>query len=411
MAELKRLRNNGIPLTEISKKLNRSFRSLEKKCRRAGIVAGTPEKKPTTLKQDRVQVASAYWKGQFSLLSHKYETLLSERAFEDKLITDIKAMAPVSYKTAPPVWRPRKSTGQPQSAVLELSDSHIGASVKPDQTLTFGEYNFPLFLARLKYLEESVVSIVKNHITTDVPELVVAMLGDMLDGALAHSNECGQLNPLFNQFYAGAHAVAQFLRNVAPHFPQVRVYEVVGNHTRYQNQKKMPTKNRYSNFDKFFYALVQALVRDVKSIQWSLSPQPFQEFEVCGHQFFAGHGENLRGGDFSMKIPAHRIGRVLSTTTQLYNKHEKKAPEYYLFGHLHRGIMLPHATGDVIINGGFVGVDEYSLTEAFTPSDPMQKLFFVHPVYGKTAVYDIGLKFAEVTEKAPYEIPAEFPVL
>lgn len=329
----------------------------------------------------------------------------------DKLVESITDLAPKSYDPRPVVPATReRSKGKPQSALLELSDTHIGKNVSPAQTLTFGHYDFPTFLARLKYLEESIVSIVQNHINTPVPELVVGMLGDMLDGALQHSNECGQTNPMFNQFFAGAHAIAQFLRNLAPVFPVVRIYEVVGNHSRFQNQRKMPTENKHSNFDKFLYAYVQALVRDIPNIKWELSSQPYQVFEVNGFVFFAGHGETLRGGDKTLGIPNHAVGRAVSTTSQLFGKHGLVAPNYYLYGHLHRNISLPHATGDVIINGGFVGIDGFGLSEMFTPADPMQKLFFVHPQYGKTATYDISLKFAEVGKKSPYEIPAGFPI-
>lgn len=366
---------------------------------------------PTTVAEDRQEQDEAYWRSQHSLLSRKYAQVLKEVNAVDRLVADVKSMAPLSYKAAPAIAPLRKSSGKPQSAVLELSDTHIGAEVSADQTLTFGSYNFPTFLARLKYLEEAITSIITNHVTTEVPELVVAMLGDMIDGALQHSNECGQVNPLFNQCFNGAHALAQFLRNISRVVPVIRVYDVVGNHSRFQNQHKMPTKNKHSNFDKFLYALTQSLVRDIPSIKWNMTAQPFQEFEVNGSQFFAGHGETLRGGDKTLGIPNHAIGRLVSTTTQLYNKHDKKAPNYYLFGHLHRNISLPHATGDVIINGGFVGVDGFGLAEAFTPADPMQKLFFVHETYGKTATYDIGLKWAEVSAQSPYLLPAGFPMV
>jgi hypothetical protein len=34
----------------------------------------------------------------------------------------------------------------------------------------------------------------------------------------------------------------------------------------------------------------------------------------------------------------------------------------------------------------------------------------MHPKYGKTAEYKLSLKFAEVTEKAPYKLPSTFPI-
>lgn len=295
--------------------------------------------------------------------------------------------------------------------MLLFSDTHVGQIVDSAQTLGFGEYNFEVFLARLKYLEESTLSIVSNHTTVAVEELIVAMLGDFLHGNLNHAVEAGQHITLFTQYYSAGHAIAQFLRNLAPRFPKLRIKTVVGNHTRWSNQKKMPTENRFSNLDMFLYALVEALTRDVKNIEWDLNMQPFALFEVQGFTFHAAHGDHWRGGDKALGIPNHAIGRELSTKAQLFAKHARQAPHYYLAGHLHRGIQLPHALGEVIVNGGFPGLDNYALAENFNPVDPMQRLMFVHPKYGRTAEYPLTLKFAKVTGKRPYEIPEAFPVV
>jgi hypothetical protein len=178
--------------------------------------------------------------------------------------------------------------------------------------------------------------------------------------------------------------------------------------TRFQGQHRMPTKNRFSNFDSFLYAYIGALVRDIPNIKWTLDAQPYTIFEVQNSTFFGMHGDTLRGGDRALGVPNHAMGRLVSTATQLMNKYGKKAPNYYLTGHLHRSIVLPHATGSIIVNGGFPSTDEYSLAEMFTPSDSSQTFFFVHPKFGKTASYEISLKFAEVSKTPPYAIPSEF---
>lgn len=366
---------------------------------------------PKTVDEDITVRDEAFWKSQHDILAKKYDKLVKEEVIVNRLVNRVLEAAPIAYSPLPPAWAGKgqdRNHGQPQSAFLMFGDTHIGKNVKPTQTLAFGCYNFQTFMARLKYLEESVASIVKNHVTTDIPELVIAMLGDMLDGTLVHSNEAGQQDPIFNQFYCGAHAVAQFLRNIAPLFPKIRIYDVVGNHTRFQNQHRMPTKNRYSNFDKFFYALVRELVREIPNIDWTLDAQPYQIFEVQGFTVFTAHGDSLRGGDKTLGVPNHAVGRLVSTATQMCNKFGRKAPNYYMVGHLHRDIVLPHATGSILINGGFPGVDEFGLAEMFTPADPSQKFFFVHPQYGKTATYDISLKFATVEKPAPYTMPPNF---
>lgn len=393
--------------------LDRSYDSVEKK--RRALKISIPEKRgePTaksSVADDLEAKDNAYWLHEHSILSKKYQKLLKEHTVVERLVERIESIAPVSYSPAPAILKgaSRRHKGRGQSAVLLFSDTHVGKVTSPGQTLSFGNYNFRVFLARLKYLEEAVLSICKNHVSTEIPELVVAVLGDMLDGALTHSNESGQLDPMFSQFYAAGHAIAQFLRNIAPHFPKVRIYDCVGNHPRFQNQHRVPTKNRFSNFDKLLYAFVGALIQDIPNIKWKLDAQPYQVFDVQGFTFLALHGDTLRGGDKALGIPSHAVGRLVSSTSQMMAKYGKSVPNFYITGHFHRDIVLPHSTGSVMVNGGFPGLDEYGLAEGFSAADPSQKLFMVHPVYGKTASYDISLKFAEVSKVAPYVIPDGF---
>jgi hypothetical protein len=361
-----------------------------------------------TYKEDTARAADSVWKERYGVLNRKYSRAVKENTLVQQLVEEIKSMAPKSYVTAPAIKPTRVLGAKKQSAVLLFSDTHIGKVVKPEQTLNFGCYNFDVFLARLKYLEESVISILNNYTTVETNELVVAMLGDFLEGALIHSVEAGQRNTLFDQFYCGGHAIAQFFRSLARAVPMLRVETVVGNHTRWQNQHRMPTENRYSNLDMFLYALVEALTKDIPNIKWNLNSQPFTIFQVEGWTFYGSHGDHLRGGDKTLGIPNHAIGRQISTSAQLFTKHERQSPHYYVSGHLHREIQLPHALGDVKINGGFPGLDNYALAENFNPVDPTQSFFFIHPKYGKTAEYSLALKFAEVGSRPPYTLPENF---
>lgn len=368
---------------------------------------GTPVP-PPAYEDDRARSNADFWKGQFVALNKKYERALKEQAAVDRLVELARELAPKSYSPLPPVVHVDAGKGKPQSAVLFLSDTHVGQEILPAQTMGFGEYNFEVFLARLKFYEEAVTSILRDHTTTAVQELVIAMGGDMLHGALNHATEAGQQSTLFQQWFGAGHAFAQFIRNLAPLVPAIRVQCTVGNHTRWMNQHKMPTDNRYSNLDSFVYAYTQALTRDIASVNWNLDEQPFSLFGVQGFKFHLSHGDQLRGGDRALGIPNHAVGRMVSATSQLYGKDGDSSPHYYLVGHLHRGIVLPHARGAVIVNGGFPGVDGYGLANGFSPVDPKQVFFLVHPRYGKTATYDIELKFAKVSASRPYNIPGSF---
>ena len=399
------LKIEGKTHREIAALLGRSVKSVGLKLDRSEKV----EVAPKTYAQDKEIAGNAHWKRQYEALETKYERAVKAASAADQLVELARELAPTSYSPAPTIVRRHKSTGQAQSAVLMLSDTHVGQIVTPDQTLGFGLYNFETFLARLKRLEDSVASILQDHTTTEISELVLCLGGDMLHGALDHGSEASQHNTLFTQFYGAGHAIAQFIRNLSPLVPKIRIYTVVGNHPRWSNQKKMPTENRYSNLDQFLYAYIQALTAKIEKVEWALDCQPFAMFEVKNFLFHLSHGDHLRGGDKALGIPNHAVARMVSSTTQLFGKFQKAAPHYYLVGHMHRSIVLPHARGSVVVNGGFAGIDGYGLTNGFSPVDPSQTFFLVHPKFGKSATYDIALKFAEVSDTRPYEIPIEFP--
>jgi hypothetical protein len=349
-----------------------------------------------------------YWKSKARSIERDLAAASKSSVAVDMLCEQVRELAPKSYTASPAQTALRKpqSHGSPQSAVMLFSDTHIGAVVKPEQTLGLGGYNFDLFLRRLWRLENSIASILQDHTTTAVPEIVIPMLGDQIDGALEHSAECGQLNTLLAQFYSGGHAIAQFFRNLSRLAP-LRIYGTVGNHPRWQNQKKMPTKNRNSNLDMFLYLYIEALLRDVPNIKFHFDWQPFACFNVQGFPFFCGHGDNLRGGDKMLGVPNHAIGRNVSTMTQLFTRAGKDTPAYYCYGHLHRPITLPHSKGEVVVNGSFVGIDGFALSEAFNSSHPLQRLFLMHPKYGRSACYDLRLDLGDNTAHG-YSLPTAF---
>lgn len=369
-----------------------------------------PESEASTFEEDKEKSGSGYWKAQYKKLRGKYDRALKEQSVIDQLVSLARDVAPVSYSPAPPIQRREKGTGKPQTLVVMLSDTHVGAVVRPEQTGGGGRYDFPTFLARLKFYEDAIISILQDHTTTEVPEIVLVINGDMIDGQLNHGAEAGQHNTVFSQFYGAGHAIAQFIRALAAHVPKVRIYNTVGNHPRWSNQHKMPTTNRFSNMDLVLSAFLEALTRDLSNVQWFLDQQPFARFQVFDFVLQALHGDTLRGGDKAMGVPSHSVGRLISATTSLCESRGESAPHFYLVGHLHRSIVLPTAKGSVIVGGGFVGLDGFGLSQNFTPVAPSQTMFFMHPRYGKTATYEIALGSAEVSENPPYVIPGNFPV-
>ncbi len=395
--ELTALKDEGLTAAQIAKKLRRSVRSVTTKqyqLRKAEKVAAGTDRED-------------YWRRQAEEAQRKLRNRTQEDTAVDILVEKITELAPKAYNPPPFAFSTSKRTkagnGSPQSAVLMFSDTHIGQKIDADQTLELGNYSYELFLRRLNRLEDSIKSILSDHTTTEVPEIVVAMIGDMIHGNLTHAVEAGQVNTLFTQFYSAGHAIAQFFRNLSVIAP-LRIETAVGNHPRWGTQRKMPTDNRYSNLDQFLYAYVAALLRDNPRVKINLTKQPFALFDVQGHLFYAGHGDHLKGGDRILGVPSHAIGRNLSNTAQNFTAAGKRLPNYYLFGHFHRPITLPHAQGSILVNGGFPGMDGFGLMEAFNASAPLQRFFLVHPKFGKSASYELRLDLGDNTPHK-YQLP------
>jgi hypothetical protein len=169
----------------------------------------------------------------------------------------------------------------------------------------------------------------------------------------------------------------------------------------------MPANNRFSNFDSFVLAHIQALLRDCPRVVVNLDKQPFARFDVQGFKFLMGHGDNLRGGDRNLGIPNHAIGRTTTVHSQLAFRSGNPLPHYFLFGHLHRPIQIPTTMGSVYINGGFPGIDGFALMEAFNSSFPSQRFFLVHPRFGVSASYELRLDLGDAIPHQ-YTLPENF---
>lgn len=361
----------------------------------------------TTLQQDREEQEKLASLVELREVKKKYKQSLVQLRLDDRFIElvekHLKAYPPVSSPKRAPSPKHNKLA---ESAVLVLSDSHIGKKVHKTQTLGFGNYNFQVFGERLHYVEDRVCSILGEHVTPKVDELIILMLGDMLDGSLTHGKEVVGAMTLFDQFYAGAQYLAQAIRGMASQVPVVRIYTAVGNHPRMGNQKKMPAEQRYSNFDHFLYAMVKEMLRNQTNVHFNLDYQPFCYFDVKGTKIMGMHGDHLRGGDSQLGIPIHAIARTVSGLTQLYESRGQQAPHLWVSGHIHRSVQLPTVKGEWLINGAFPGDDNFALTLS-SSSEPMQLFFGIHPKYRKTWEYEIKLTHAPIHGDLPYALSEE----
>ncbi len=332
-------------------------------------------------------------------------------AWEDRAVSEISAAVrsaiPLAGKifTSKPYVTPKQDGARtPEVALLALSDTHIGKRITRETTMGLGHYDPDVFLHRLAHLEKQVIHLIRDELRAPISEIYIPLLGDIVEGCLNHSQEKPERDLVMDQCLFAGSALYQFIRNLSAFRPVRVVAAAVGNHGRLPSQKKMPTENRYSNFDYVTMGLIEALCREtLPNVRFTMHRSPFWVEEINGWKFMFGHGDHLRGGDKAMGVPSHAIARQINATTQRYSARGERPPDYYIVGDKHRPIALPTATGRFLVNGAWFEDDSYALISNFPPARPHQIFFGVHPKIGKSWSYDVALDLAEETHH--YHIP------
>jgi hypothetical protein len=364
----------------------------------------------TTIEEDIATSRSRILLEEAKISKRKYEQVLGERALEDRIVEifqeRLAAFVP-SAKAPDALLSPTFKIGRrPESAVLMISDTHVGQVVSNTQTNGFGNYNPRIFCERLHYVQEKAIEVL-SQCSAGIDELHVLLLGDIIHGGLNHGAEREDNAVIADQFQLAVWTLHQFLCALAFRVPLLRVHTVVGNHGRWPGQHKMPTKNRFSNLDHLVYASLQLSlkVHGLTNIAMELNDAPRQIIEIKGSRFLAAHGDHLRGGDRQFGVPIHSMTRDVNATAQRYAAADDRPIDYFLVGDKHRSMSLPLARGEYIVNGSMVGVDEFAMS--FCPGESMQLLFGVDEKLRKTWSYPLKVAHAPAHAVCPYHLPEQ----
>ena len=421
---LKKLAAEGLTRLEIAEKLNRSSDSVLTKATRMGIklprgpYATEPPKKVTMkgeienakllLEKDRVKSLEKVNK---QLAKQAAETERLADVYKDSL-AGMQIRFPDVSKISSKRHHLATGTKTPEVGVLVLSDLHIGKTVIPDETNGYGRYNMLQALRKAEYLLHKVI-LLRQQGFVRINKLFVLLLGDLIEGQLDHAEELPGREYLVDQINLATLLLAQMLGGLASHF-EVSVHGLGGNHARYPNQKKPPTTGRRSNYDTVvlnnlastFWAVNGGLIppgsgprKNIFPITFDIARAQDLVVNINRHCFCLSHGDELKGGDKALGVPAHAIGRKISSWAQRRAAFHQTPISYFVVGDKHRQMALPTAGGSFMINGAWPGVDPYSLAGSFSPNRPSQLFFGVHPKFGKSWDYTIYLDDRLVGEK------------
>lgn len=144
-----------------------------------------------------------------------------EKAME-ALYESIKTLPPIKVEFA------EDNRGLNEACIL-ISDIHIGKGVNTPHN----KYNLEIVKERLGKLATQVIEYCKIH---KVGTLNIDFLGDLVENNLHIDSRVEQVCDLSEQVAYAMEYLSQFITKVSPHFNNVKLHSVSGNHDRLEKQ-------------------------------------------------------------------------------------------------------------------------------------------------------------------------------
>jgi hypothetical protein len=316
----------------------------------------------------------------YKALANEYDSQLK---YTDKLYEEIPKI-PV-LKALPKIKFDKKK--QDEQVVMMLSDLHAGEVIDPFEMEGMGEYNFDIFCKRLFFLCEKTIEVTENQRDiSNIDKLWVDVLGDVVHGMLhqAELNEFSMVPLTLNVALVLSQAIAMMV----PHFNEIEVTGVVGNHGRFE--KKPPSKRIYNNWDYVVYQQLALMLKDYKNIKFNIPQSPSCIVNRMGKSFLLMHGDAIRGGFAG--IPVYGMYRAFNNQQDI--RRTRGGFDYMEMGHFHQELMLKD--GRMLVNGSMVGNSQYNLHKLHAVAEASQKIFGINSKYGVS--WERHMKLEHATE-------------
>ena len=298
----------------------------------------------------------------------------SLKYFEGQLINAIKPFPKAQLKG---METPKPSRGTIHEAMLDLTDIHAEELVKSEEMEGYAHHDWESFLAKAWLTGEKTLELVSlMRANYPVPILNINLLGDILTGVIHDELDRTNTFQTPDAVVQTASVLAQLLLKIAPHFDEIPVRAVVGNHGRMD--KKPPSKQKAArNWDYAVYQITKLLTRSEPKIKWTIPESPAMQFDCCGKTFLIKHGDSMRSTGI---LPYYGIYR--DSTEEQKKRKPTGGFDYMKIGHWHHFARLE---GNVIISPSMIGPSQYSFNKLHTTSPAAQLLTFI------TAKHDLGI--------------------
>ena len=308
----------------------------------------------------------------------KYQETIEELDSQLYVLSILKEQRP-SDKTYSVVAKKDKS--DEATAVLAVSDWHVEETVDPKTVSELNSFNLEVADQRIEKLTQSALRLTEiERGGTDVPVLVLALLGDLMTGYIHEElREENSLSPTQTLLWL-RERVTRMIRTIRDqgNFREIIIPCSYGNHGRTTIKPRHSTayKNSYE------WLLYKILEQDfTEGVTWLIGESYHTYLDVYGKTFRFHHGDSVRyqGGIGGLTIP-------LEKAIASWNK--ARVADLDIFGHWHTSQQNPKW----ISNGSLIGYNAYALSIKAGYELPQQTYFLFDKKRGRTGTWPVFLE-------------------
>lgn len=296
------------------------------------------------------------------------KTLRDNARVEEDLARLESLIRKTGEATMPEIYPNEVVTPSETDLIISLSDFHLGMDVDN----YFGKYNSEVAERRLYEYTRKILDIKGLQ---NAENAYVFLLGDMINGEIHTTTQLENRENIVEQVQKTAELLSEFVYQLSPHFENVYIDNVSGNHSRTSCYKDQVLRsNRLDNLIPWYMKAKLSHINKVQFIEDNYD-STIGRCVIRGKEYWLVHGDFDSYSEQGVSKLIMMIGCK---------------PEAIFYGHLHRCSYDDIAGVKIIRSGGFSGTcDDFTVSKRLC-GHPSQMVCAVN-VHGVNACYPVNL--------------------
>ena len=307
----------------------------------------------------------------------------------------------------PPIQKlAKKKRPIEEHVVLHLSDGHHDQIVSPTECGGLENHDFKIACCRAERLVDTTIQWTQKTLGDrfHFPVLNILSYGDHTSGEIHRAASRSYFKQQMRNCLAIGQLHAAMYRDFAPHFDQINVVYVPGNHGR--RTPKKDYHGAHDNWDYMIAEICRLYCQDIANISFCIPNSFSVNLDINGIGFNIAHGDDVR---MQMGIPWYGLQRRQQRLQVLTPLQSGPRIRYCCVGHFHQKGMVGSGDTELIMNGPWISTDAYIYESFGGYTEPFQWLHGVNSKYGISWRLDLKLKDKDREAEGPcrYKIDLE----